>query len=133
MAVILGYTQPMHLPKNNNGKLKWEYYLDPYVAINFGATVIRRSIFDQVGLFNENLSLAEDVDWFLRAKEVGALIMIHKKVILLYRRHESNLTNQQKITQSYFLKTVKKSIDRRRVSKDGTVASLPKWFSKYKS
>ncbi|MGH9549115.1 MAG: glycosyltransferase, partial [Terriglobales bacterium] len=46
--------------------------LQPHVAFNMEMLLARRQVFDQVGLFDERLATAEDVDWFSRARDLGA-------------------------------------------------------------
>jgi glycosyltransferase involved in cell wall biosynthesis len=56
------------------------------------ASVIRRSTFDRVGIFDPRFRLSEDVDWLLRAKDLGAVIDVVSDVVLVRRIHGANLT-----------------------------------------
>lgn len=51
-------------------------------AFTPGALVVRRRVFERVGLFDESLSIAADSDWFIRARGVGARIDLIEPVVL---------------------------------------------------
>jgi glycosyltransferase involved in cell wall biosynthesis len=93
-------------------------------GVHLGSAVFRRSVFDKVGLFDENLRYSEDHDWFFRARELNASIISTPRVTLLYRRHGNNMT-LSKDTQGYQLtRVLKKSLDRRRSQNNGRVTPL---------
>ena len=52
----------------------------------------RGSVFDVVGLFDTNLTTAQELDWFARAQERGLTIAILPEVLLLRRIHDQNFT-----------------------------------------
>jgi glycosyltransferase involved in cell wall biosynthesis len=64
----------------------------PYRYINVGSGVWRRSVFDQLGLFDESLRYCEDLDFFMRCWEQNILKVLIDRLILLYRRHPGNMT-----------------------------------------
>jgi hypothetical protein len=53
-------------------------------------------------------------------------MVIHKEVIHLYRRHGQNMTNQQALNNHYFIRLLKKSLDRRRFQSEGMALPLLK-------
>lgn len=53
---------------------------------------IRRNVFDAIGLFNTELRLCEDVQWFLRAIERGEVILVVQDILTYRRLHESNIS-----------------------------------------
>lgn len=55
-----------------------------------GCLLIRRESFLKVGLMNENLQLAEVVDWFARAKDVCLKSILVEKLIYQRRIHTTN-------------------------------------------
>ena len=93
-------------------------------SVNLGCTVIRKSVFDRVGLFDETMRYSEDVDWFMRARESGAAIVTLDAVTLLYRQHEQNMTRGKSTSELNVLKALKRSLDRRR-EQTGVAAALP--------
>lgn len=126
--IVLGQTQHVRkITREGTGHV-YEKGADPWTTLMFGAAVIRMSAFDTVGLPDESFRFDDDVDWFLRAKELGLSILTHPDVAVLYRRHKANLTNQRATDQRYFLMALKRSIDRRRQAGDGTVSPLDDWF-----
>lgn len=58
-----------------------------------GSMLTRRSVFDQVGLFAEDLRHGEDTDWYLRAQDAGVGIRELEHVVLVRRIHHHNLTH----------------------------------------
>lgn len=128
IGVVLGQTQHIRTYAVEGGKPKYETGADPWTTLMFGAAVIRRSVFHTVGLPDAYFRFDDDVDWFLRAKELGVSIVTHPEVAVYYRRHGQNLTNQRETDQHYFLTALKRSIDRRRQAGDGAVQPLGHWF-----
>jgi Glycosyltransferase like family 2 len=51
----------------------------------------RRSVFDEVGGFDRNLSVAEDYELYLRIARVRS-ICSHTAVIAEYRKHKDNVS-----------------------------------------
>ena len=92
--------------------------------MNLGSAIIRKSVFDRVGLFDETMRYSEDVDWFMRARERGAAIVTIDAVTLLYRQHEQNMTRGKSASELNVLKALKRSLDRRR-EQTGVAAALP--------
>lgn len=86
----------------------------PTLTLHLGAGLFKKSVFDNVGLFDENMRMGEDIDWFLRAIEGGINISILEEITYLYRIHESNMTHDNKNTNLFLLKALRKSLDRRR-------------------
>jgi glycosyltransferase involved in cell wall biosynthesis len=119
--VVLGRVQCMRLVVGS-GERRFEPFSEPCVAFNVGAALYRRSVFDKVRLFDPSMRSGEDIDWFMRAREAGAVIEVLEQVTLLYRLHDHNMTLARDTTYSYLARALKKSIDRRRNA--GTPTSL---------
>jgi len=88
--------------------------LTDYAALSVGTLVARKTVFDQVGDFDNSYEHAKDVDWFVRAKEAGVHTAILPKILLYRRLHRSNRSYQTQTKTSEFLRVVKSSIDRKR-------------------
>lgn len=60
------------------------------------STIIKRKVFIEAGLFNENLTIAEDFDAIARMSLHGPMEICKKPLVYIIRRRESidNLTNQ---------------------------------------
>lgn len=85
-----------------------------WMLFHLGATLFRRTVFETVGVFDENLRMGEDVDWFLRAREAGVQMGIFHEVVQHYRQHGANLTGDTLEKDRFFLAALKRSLDRRR-------------------
>lgn len=127
--LVMGYTQLIraaHAAADGSG---FEEVASPWPVLSLGSTLIRRSAFDVVGLFDERMPYSEDVDWFLRAKEATLSLLIVSDVVQLYRRHKDNLTNRTGLTNRHFVQALKQSLDRRRRQADGPATPLPGWLT----
>ena len=66
--------------------------------------VARRQAFDQVGMFDPQVSPADDVDWFARANDLGVSVAVIDRVLLLKRIHDRNTSvNAAGNMQSLFI------------------------------
>lgn len=112
--IVCGRTQIVVQTGVEGGSPRLEPFEEPKAALTLQGSLFRRAIFDRVGPFEESQRFADDVDWFLRAKDLGASIVSHPEVAWLYRRHDRNITNQVGAHQDYLAVLIKKSLDRRR-------------------
>lgn len=62
------------------------------ILVQLGAAIYRRSVFDQLGYFQDEGLYSEDVDLLLRIRESGIPLTILRKVTLYYRRHLDAMT-----------------------------------------
>jgi glycosyltransferase involved in cell wall biosynthesis len=85
-----------------------------------GCTLIRRKTFESVGLLDEDLQLGDDTDWFFRAYEKQEPIAVCREIVLLYRMHEDNYTNNKKLFNRSFFQVLKKAKDRKIMANDNT-------------
>jgi glycosyltransferase involved in cell wall biosynthesis len=111
--ITVGRTQLM-VRVATGGRVSYQPWQEPLSSYLFGCSVMRRSVFDQVGLFDESQFYAEDLDWFLRAREAGLQIFMEPAVVLYSRRHQHNMTNQAEPSYHYLAVALKKSLDRKR-------------------
>lgn len=116
IEIVMGRIQQVHLQAEEFG--------EPAFSVNLGSAVIRKSVFERVGLFDETMRYSEDVDWFMRAREGGAAILTIDAVTLLYRQHEQNMTRGKSTSELNVLKALKRSLDRRR-ERTGFASALP--------
>jgi hypothetical protein len=94
--------------------------------MSFGCALIRRAMFERIGKVDEAMRHGVDLDWFLRAREQNVPIVVIEDIVLLYRRHDQNMTRDVEAGREGLMRTVKQSLDRRRHSRQ-TVQSLPPW------
>ena len=117
--IVMGLIQQVLLSETGA-----ENFAEPAFSVNLGSAIIRKSVFERVGLFDETMRYSEDVDWFMRAREGGAAIVTIDAVTLLYRQHDQNMTRGKSTSELNVLKALKRSLDRRRES-TGFASALP--------
>jgi glycosyltransferase involved in cell wall biosynthesis len=60
--------------------------------IGLATIVARNEVFDSVGGFDPRFGVAEDFEWFSRAKDADILLAILPDVLLLRRIHDANIS-----------------------------------------
>jgi glycosyltransferase involved in cell wall biosynthesis len=73
--------------------------------------LLRKALFDTVGLFNASLRVGSDVDWFVRAIERGVVMEILPDVLVRRRLHTGNISRGPRPELAQILRD---SLDRRR-------------------
>ena len=97
---------------------------DDRLALQLGCGLYRREVFERVGPFDESLRQCDDWDWFLRARELGVRLLLHREVVLLQRIHLGNLSRDRETNARFTALAFKRALDRRRAA-GGAAASLP--------
>jgi glycosyltransferase involved in cell wall biosynthesis len=92
----------------------WSPTGEPWHAPLFGSALIRRSVFEQVGWLDPAAQPAEDLDWFIRAREEDVPAAWIPDVTLEYRYHGGSLTGGADPRSRNMLAVLKHAIDRRR-------------------
>ena len=77
------------------------------------ALLVRRRVFNEIGVFDSHFRHANDADWFLRAKDAGVPMAIVPQVLVKKRIHFSNLSHEKSVTEET-LAAVRVSIQRKR-------------------
>jgi glycosyltransferase involved in cell wall biosynthesis len=121
--VVLGRVQYTRLLTDSTGEHRMEAFGDPCISFSFDAGVFRRQIFERIGTFDASLRSSEDVDWFMRAREARVMIDVLEDVVLFYRRHGRNLTQDRDTSHRDLAHALKQSLNRRRRS--SAADSLP--------
>jgi|SRR5687767_4793066 len=79
--------------------------------------VARRSLFERIGNFREDLWFSDATEWFLRAREQGVVLELMADVLTRHRMHEHNLTRRRsEASKTEFAQIVAESLIRRRAS-----------------
>lgn len=112
LDISVGFTCELEFDKASNVDLQ-KAKKNSILHLSLCTSLIRKSVFDDVGFFDEDLIMGEDTDWFLKAKEKQKKIAISRELVSLYRRHADNCTNNKKKANYYFFKVFKKARDRR--------------------
>jgi glycosyltransferase involved in cell wall biosynthesis len=82
-----------------------------------GTLVVRRAVFDRIGVFDPVYRVGEDTDWFARAVDAGVPIGVLTDVVMRRRIHGGNLSYAAPAVRLHTLaKILKASIDRKRAS-----------------
>lgn len=76
--------------------------------------VARREAFERIGMLSDDLSLAHDVDWFARAKDMGAPMVVLPEVLLEKRVHGGNASSAPDVNSPQMLTAMRRSIERQR-------------------
>ncbi len=121
-GVVIGYCQTARACCKCG---PYEKVGEPVFYLMLGNALIRRGLFAEIGVFAERLpsearglsgQYGEDLDWYLRAKEAGVPIRFHREVVLLYFRHDQNLTLDRNAVALSTVREMKRSLDRRRLA-----------------
>lgn len=64
-----------------------------HLPLSLPSMLVRRRLFDRVGPFNETLAVAEDAEFFMRARIAGVAVRLVDETSLLYRRHDRNMSH----------------------------------------
>ena len=87
--------------------------------INLNTLVVRRGVIDRVGSFDPTYLIGHDLDWIVRAKDLGVEMTILPHVLLRRRIHATNLSYDAKTRRMDVMRLLKASFDRRRRHRAG--------------
>jgi len=104
-----------HLTQQERNQLLWQYFYG-----NGSSSLIHKSVFDRVGLYDDTLKASEDYEFWLRACLVyGVRLYLIQKKTLYYRRHEDQLTHKM---GGYYDSIIREKIQKLLNGKDSTVS-----------
>lgn len=92
--------------------LRKEHLLNDHVGF-LPTLMIRRRIFDRVGLFNPDYIISSDVEWFSRVKDACIPMMVVPEIVLFRRIHSANLSYQSKAGDPILLRALRESVRRK--------------------
>lgn len=78
--------------------------------------VVRKKLFKLIGNFNSDYHVAEDVDWFSRAKDVSIPYKVIDQILLYKRVHNANTSLNSTINDQNILNILRQSIKRKRTN-----------------
>lgn len=127
LDIVTGHYQAVMMPGADERNLFTQSM--PIPGMNLGSALIRRSVFNRIGVFDTLRLLSDDVDWFHRALEADLNIVILNAVTLFFRQHPHNTTRQAKreALRDELARCMMNSVRRRRTP-DG-IRPLRDWFS----
>jgi glycosyltransferase involved in cell wall biosynthesis len=87
----------------------------PTIALGPPALLVRRSVIEDIGGFDERFTIGEDREWLVRAEGAGVERVILPDVLVHRRIHDANLSAQKTSTSATgWVRAVKAHIDRTR-------------------
>ena len=98
--------------------LKPEQVENPQPGLLPSALLARRRAFSKVGLFNEKLVNASDMEWFLWAERLGVKREIIDQVLLLHKIHDSNRSHDQQTNKKELFMILRRQIAASRKGED---------------
>jgi GT2 family glycosyltransferase len=78
-----------------------------------GSLLVRRSAFDRIGLFREDMKRGSDVDWILRARDARMNFLLVEEVLLLRRMHGANSSIDGELFVNELLRAARASVRRK--------------------
>lgn len=79
-----------------------------------GASLVRRTVMDRIGAFDETLRVGEMVDWYLRLRDAGVVQVLIDDVVLLRRLHGTNQGRRHSDSRTDYLRALRSSLGRRK-------------------
>lgn len=102
------------LPEQDRGR--YEVPAEPQQGHLPGAALIRAEAFRRFGLLDQSFQVNADLEWWVRARDMGAAIGTIDDIVVRRRIHGRNLTLQKKAEMSATrVKIVRQSLERRRM------------------
>jgi glycosyltransferase involved in cell wall biosynthesis len=80
-----------------------ENYSTAHRLYNLGSVLFRRQVFERIGVFDESLSIGEDFEFAMRARQAGVKIKLLDVVSLIYRLHDGNISGDVTQNQHHML------------------------------
>lgn len=78
------------------------------------AGLIRREVFDRVGLFLPQWQIGDFIDWYARAMEGGITSILLPEVVMRRRLHGMNLGVRERASQVDYVRIARAALERRR-------------------
>jgi len=115
LEIAGGLMQPFYSPEMDAGK-RDSVYCSPVPLPGFSASVIlvKRASFFKVGMYKENINPGQDLDWFIRVRELPLKEKMVNKLLAFRRLHNSNSSLLKREHGMSRIRVLKESLDRRR-------------------
>lgn len=117
VEIIFGGVEQFVSPELNHAdELRLAPPLDTTVVPHAGTMLVRREVFDRIGLFDCTLKMSEFIDWFARARDLGIRMATLPEVLMRRRRHLTHSSFRQRAHSAELAFVMKRSLERRRQS-----------------
>jgi glycosyltransferase involved in cell wall biosynthesis len=117
-AAVLGTTEEFLSPELVEERLAARIARGPISARLAGAMLIRFKAFEQVGEFDETLSIGEWIDWMDRFHRAGLEIAASPELVLRRRVHANNFAARPASVCAGYLTVLRAAIKRRRTAQE---------------
>ncbi len=111
------------------GATPWPWILDldgrHVPGPNLGTGLFRRRLLRNIGGFDESLRFGEDVDYFVRLQEAGMRMSLCDVDGLIYRRHATNCTDDQRAVQNSVFDVIRRRLARKAAAAAPTAGGTP--------
>ncbi len=114
LDLVAGRIQYVSLEGAETREVKYDPDDQAVVHVHLGSMLVRKRVFEKIGLFDSGLRYSEDVEWWLRIREKPLHFVILHDITLHYRLHGGNMTRGLSGIGRPFLEALKKSLVRRR-------------------
>jgi len=94
--------------------------IEDCVGMLLGTLMAKKNLFEKTGHFDPKLKISEDVDWFARVNDIHVSTAVIQEVLLLKRVHDSNISNTVNEDNTYLLRALKRSIQRKKITEDSS-------------
>jgi len=98
-------------------------YCLPLCVMSPSSIIIHRSVFDEVGLFDENLPACEDYDLWLRISAKYPVLFLEQPLIHKYGGHEDQLSHQYWGMDRFRIQALEKIITQAELSPENKIAA----------
>ncbi len=82
-----------------------------------GAMLIRREVFDRIGVFDTGLKVGEMIDWAARLNDSGAKVALVEALVMSRRIHGGNTMISERTSHGDYLKALRASLARKAAAK----------------
>lgn len=115
LDAVFGYVRQFLSPDVTD-TARFVFTGEPMAGLLRGAMVVRREVWERVGLMETGLTVGEFISWYTRAVDAGVKMRMLPEVVYERRVHGRNTVIREHEAQGDYLRIVKATIDRRRAA-----------------
>ncbi len=115
LDLVLSHTQNFHNPDVDPQQIaNSKEPMNAMPGYMAGAMLVKREVFEKVGVFSTHVKVGEFMDWYLRVKENNLKFVVMPDILLQRRLHSNNLGRREHKSQVDYVRILKASLDRKR-------------------
>jgi glycosyltransferase involved in cell wall biosynthesis len=96
----------------------------PLCVISPSAAVVRRSLFDEIGVFDESLPVCEDYDMWLRVCARYPVVFVEDPLTVKYGGHDDQLSRSRPAMDRYRIRAIEKILEEDILDKKDRIAAV---------